>query len=238
MRKKIRSLFLFVIIAAVVFCGYEVKRGYDKYALALQECPLETTINKLRSKEHYTVYDDVPEIYYKALVAVEDRRFYKHNGFDIIGTARAIYNDIRAWELLEGGSTISQQLAKNLYFPHDNTLQRKIAEIFMAIKIEHEYNKEDVLEFYVNGIYYGSGYYCIYDASEGYFDKEPKDMTDYECTLLAGIPNAPSVYSLDVRPDLAKQRQEKVVECMVEVKLITPEESSSILNGVNDGKIN
>ena len=68
--------------------------------------------------------------------------------------------------------------------------------------------------------------------------KEPKDMTDYECTLLAGIPNAPSVYSLDVRPDLAKQRQEKVVECMVEVKYITPEESSSILNGVNDGKIN
>ena len=108
----------------------------------------------------------------------------------------------------------------------------------MAIKIEHEYNKEDVLEFYVNGIYYGSGYYCIYDASIGYFDKEPKDMTDYECTLLAGIPNAPSVYPLDVRPDLAKQRQEKVVECMVEVKYITPEESSSILNGVNDGKIN
>ena len=238
MGKKIRSLFLLVIVVTVVFCGYEVKMGYDKYALALRECPLESVITELRAKEHYTAYDNVPKIYYKALVAVEDRRFYKHKGFDIIGTARAIYNDIRAWELLEGGSTISQQLAKNLYFPHDNTLERKIAEIFMAIKIEHEYNKEDVLEFYVNEIYYGSGYYCIYDASEGYFDKEPKDMTDYECTLLAGIPNAPSVYSLDVRPDLAKQRQEKVVECMVEVKYITPEESSSILNGVNDGKIN
>jgi len=162
-------------------------------------------------------------------VAVEDRRFYKHNGFDIIGTTRAIYNDIKANELLEGGSTISQQLAKNLYFPKDNTLQRKIAEIFMALKIEKEYEKEEVLEFYVNGIYYGSGYYSIYDASVGYFGKAPKDMTDYECTLLVGIPNAPSIYSLNVRPDLAKQRQEKVVQCMVEVKYITENEAAAFL---------
>ena len=162
-------------------------------------------------------------------MAVEDRRFYKHNGFDIIGTTRAIYNDIKANELLEGGSTISQQLAKNLYFPKDNTLQRKIAEIFMAMKIEREYEKEDVLEFYVNGIYYGSGYYSIYDASVGYFNKEPKEMTDYECTLLVGIPNAPSVYSLNNRPDLARQRQKKVIDCMVEVEYITEDEGKEIL---------
>ena len=229
MRKRVRNLFLLVIIAAVVICGYEIKKGYDKYIFAIQECPIESAILELQAKEHYTAYDDVPEIYYKALVAVEDRRFYKHKGFDIIGTARAVYNDIRAWELLEGGSTISQQLAKNLYFPQDNTLERKIAEIFMAVDIEKHYDKQQVLEFYVNGIYYGSGYYCIYDAAEGYFQKEPIDMTDNECTLLAGIPNAPSVYSLDVRPDLAKQRQEKVVECMVEVKYITEDEGNRIL---------
>ena len=229
MRKRVRNLFLLVIIAAVVICGYEIKKGYDKYIFAIQECPIESAISELQAKEHYTAYDDVPEIYYKALVAVEDRRFYKHKGFDIIGTARAVYNDIRAWELLEGGSTISQQLAKNLYFPQDNTLERKIAEIFMAVDIEKHYDKQQVLEFYVNGIYYGSGYYCIYDAAEGYFQKEPIDMTDNECTLLAGIPNAPSVYSLDVRPELAKQRQEKVVECMVEVKYITEDEGNRIL---------
>ena len=229
MRKRVRNLFLLVIIAAVVICGYEIKKGYDKYIFAIQECPIESAILELQAKEHYTAYDDVPEIYYKALVAVEDRRFYKHKGFDIIGTARAVYNDIRAWELLEGGSTISQQLAKNLYFPQDNTLERKIAEIFMAVDIEKHYDKQQVLEFYVNGIYYGSGYYCIYDAAEGYFQKKPIDMTDNECTLLAGIPNAPSVYSLDVRPDLAKQRQEKVVECMVEVKYITEDEGNRIL---------
>lgn len=223
-----RLLWLFLIIVVIV-AGVQIKGGYDKYQQALVDRPLNEVLEELQNKDNYTQYEDVPEIYYKALVAVEDRRFYKHNGFDIIGSARAIYNDIKAWELLEGGSTISQQLAKNLYFPQDNTLRRKIAEIFMAMKIEREYEKEDVLEFYVNGIYYGSGYYSIYDASIGYFDKEPKDMTDYECTLLVGIPNAPSIYSLNVRPDLAKQRQEKVVECMVDVKYITEDEGREIL---------
>ena len=223
-----RLLWLFLVILVIV-AGVQIKGGYDKYQQALADSPLTDVLEELQGKENYTQYERVPEIYYKALVAVEDRRFYKHNGFDIIGTTRAIYNDIKANELLEGGSTISQQLAKNLYFPQDNTLQRKIAEIFMAMKIEREYEKEDVLEFYVNGIYYGSGYYSIYDASKGYFGKEPKDMTDYECTLLVGIPNAPSVYSLDVRPDLAEQRQKKVVECMVDVEYITEEEGNLIL---------
>ena len=139
-----------------------------------------------------------------------------------------MYNDIKAWELLEGGSTIAQQLAKNLYFPNDHTLERKIAEIFMALEIEREYEKEDVLEFYVNGIYYGSGYYNIYDASMGYFGKAPSEMNDYECTLLVGIPNAPSIYSLKVNPDLAHKRQSKVLECMVELEYISDEESEAI----------
>ena len=227
--KTIKRLLWLILIVLVIVAGVQIKGGYDKYQQALVDRPLNEVLEELQNKDNYTQYEDVPEIYYKALVAVEDRRFYKHNGFDIIGSARAIYNDIKAWELLEGGSTISQQLAKNLYFPQDNTLRRKIAEIFMAMKIEREYEKEDVLEFYVNGIYYGSGYYSIYDASIGYFDKEPKDMTDYECTLLVGIPNAPSIYSLNVRPDLAKQRQEKVVECMVDVKYITEDEGREIL---------
>ena len=223
-----RLLWLFLIIVVIV-AGVQIKGGYDKYQQTLADRPLNEVLEELQSKDNYTQYEDVPEIYYKALVAIEDRRFYKHKGFDIIGTTRAIYNDIKANELLEGGSTISQQLAKNLYFPKDNTLQRKIAEIFMAMKIEREYEKEDVLEFYVNGIYYGSGYYSIYDASIGYFDKEPKDMTDYECTLLVGIPNAPSVYSLNNRPDLARQRQKKVIDCMVEVEYITEDEGKEIL---------
>lgn len=228
--KTIKRILLLCLIVLIVIAGVQIKGGYDKYKTALKNMPLDEVIADLQSKENYVQYEDVPEIYYKALIAVEDRRFYKHNGFDIIGTGRAIYNDLKAWKLLEGGSTISQQLAKNLYFPQDDTLQRKIAEIFMAMKIEREYNKEDVLELYVNGIYYGSGYYCIYDASKGYFGKIPKDMTDYECTLLVGIPNAPSVYSLDINPDLAHQRQEKVVDCMVELEYITDDEGKEIIN--------
>ena len=222
-----RVLIIFVIILLVV-TGFHVKGGYDRYKSALEEKPLETVIDELKSEENYTKYEDIPKIYFDALVAVEDRRFYKHNGFDFIGSCRAVYNDIKAWELLEGGSTIAQQLAKNLYFPNDHTLERKIAEIFMAHEIEREYEKEDVLEFYVNGIYYGSGYYNIYDALVGYFGKAPSEMNDYECTLLVGIPNAPSIYSLKVNPDLAHKRQGKVLECMVELEYISDEESEAI----------
>ena len=232
--KAIKRILLLCLIVLVIVAGVQIKGGYDKYQNALEERPLETMIEELQSKENYTQYEDVPEIYYKALVAVEDRRFYKHNGFDVIGTTRAIYNDLKSWELLEGGSTISQQLAKNIYFPQDDTLERKIAEIFMAMKIEKEYEKEDVLEFYINAIYYGSGYYCIYDASMGYFDKKPSELTDYESTLLVGIPNAPSIYSLDVRPDLAHERQEKVVSCMVELEYISEEEKDIILSEKED----
>ncbi len=227
--KTFRRIVWLFIVLLLVAGGIQIKGGYDKYAQALAGKPLEDMINELKSKENYTAYDDVPEIYYEALIAVEDRRFYKHNGFDIIGSCRAIYNDLKAWDFVEGGSTISQQLAKNLYFPKDDTLKRKIAEIFMALKMEREYEKEDILEFYINGIYYGSGYYCIYDASQGYFDKEPKDMNDYECTVLVGIPNAPSVYSLKVNKDLAHKRQDKVLECMVELEYLSQEEADSIV---------
>ena len=226
--KIIKRVLLLLVIILLVVAGVQIKSGYDKYKTALDEKPLETVIAELQGKENYTKYEDIPKIYFDALIAVEDRRFYKHNGFDIIGTSRAIYNDFKARKWIEGGSTIAQQLAKNMYFPDDRTLQRKIAEIFMALKIEREYEKEDVLEFYVNGIYYGSGYYCIYDASKGYFDKKPSDMNEYECTLLVGIPNAPSIYSLKVNPVLAHKRQDKVLECMVELDYITQEKAEEI----------
>ena len=226
--KIIKRTLLFLVIILLVVAGIQIKGGYDKYKAALAEKPLETAVSELQSKENYTKYEDIPKIYYDALIAVEDRRFYKHNGFDIFGTTRAIYNDLKAWDWVEGGSTIAQQLAKNMYFQDDHAIQRKIAEIFMALKLERDYGKEKVLELYVNGIYYGSGYYCIYDASMGYFDKSPAEMNDYECTLLVGIPNAPSVYSLKVNPELAHQRQDKVLECMVELDYISEEESREI----------
>lgn len=228
--KKFFGFVFLVIIAAAAILGWT---GYSKYASALKEKPLDTAVSEIKSIKNYTVLDDIPQMYTDSVIAAEDRRFYYHNGFDIIGTARAIITDIKERKLVEGGSTITQQLAKNMYFIKDNSPTRKIAEIFMSFRIEKEYSKNEILELYVNGIYYGSGYYCLYDASMGYFGKAPRDMNDYESTLLAGIPNAPSAYSLKVNPELAEKRQDKIISSLVECGYINEEQGKDIVNKKN-----
>ena len=163
-----------------------------------------------------------------AVVAVEDHRFEQHWGIDLIAIGRAAWNNLISWSLREGGSTITQQLAKNMYFTQEKSFIRKIAEMFMAFRLENTYTKDKILELYVNSIYFGDGYYCVRDASRGYFGKEPIDMTGYESTLLAGIPNAPSVYSLTVNPDLAKQRQQYVIQQMVRYGYISEDEGKEL----------
>ncbi len=227
--KTVKRAFGLCLLILIAVCGYFVYGGYVKYTDALGTEPLAIAVARLENTANYTAIDDIPQIYRNAVIATEDRRFYKHSGFDLIGICRAIYVDIKTRSLAEGGSTITQQLAKNMYFPMDYTPQRKFAETFMAVKMEQELSKDKILELYMNGIYYGSGYYCIYDASMGYFGKIPSEMSDYECTLLAGIPNAPSVYSPKVNPELAYLRQEKVVDCMAECNYITESEAAEIL---------
>ena len=135
--------------------------------------------------------------------------------------------------MIEGGSTITQQVAKNIYFTQEKKLVRKIAEIFMAFDLENELTKDEIFELYVNTSYFGDGYYNIKEASNGYFDKEPIEINDYEATLLAGIPNAPSVYAPTKNPDLARQRQEQVLDKMVKYEFITESEKQEILNENN-----
>ena len=171
----------------------------------------------------------MPELYLDAVVAVEDHRFEQHLGIDLIAIGRAAWNNLTSWSLREGGSTITQQLAKNMYFTQEKSFIRKIAEMFMAFRLESSYTKDEILELYVNSIYFGDGYYCVRDASQGYFGKDPIDMTDYESTLLAGIPNAPSVYSLTANPDLAEQRQQYVIQQMVRYGYISEEEGQELL---------
>ena len=160
---------------------------------------------------------------------LQDHRFEQHFGIDLIAIGRATWNNLTSWSLREGGSTITQQLAKNLYFTQEKSFVRKIAEVFMAFRLESSYTKDEILELYVNSIYFGDGYYCVRDASQGYFGKDPIDMTDYESTLLAGIPNAPSVYSLTANPDLAEQRQRYVVQQMVRYGYISEDEGQELL---------
>ena len=162
-------------------------------------------------------------------IATEDRRFYEHKGVDYISVARAIYRDIRAKEFVEGGSTISQQLAKNIYFTQDRTGKRKVAETFMANKLDNTLSKEKIFELYVNTSYFGDGYYTVKDACKGYFKKELKEMTDYECIMLAGIPNAPSKYAPTKNPDLTKKRARHVIKKMVENEYLTQKKADIIL---------
>ena len=132
-------------------------------------------------------------------------------------------------DFVEGGSTITQQLAKNIYFTQDKKFERKIAEVFMAVKIENKCEKDEILELYLNTSYFGDGYYNVREASLGYFGKEPNQMTDYEAIMLAGIPNAPSVYAPTKNPELAKQRQKQVINKMIEYKYLTQSEADKIL---------
>ena len=227
--KIIRNILITVVLIGIVVGGIFVKNGYDMYKNALEKIPLEVKISSIKEKTMYAKIDEIPQIYKDAVISVEDHRFYKHNGVDIIAIGRAFVNDIKAMEFVEGGSTITQQLAKNIYFTQEKKITRKIAEVFMAFEIEKEYNKDQILELYLNTSYFGDGYYTVKEACKGYFNKELKEMTDYECILLAGIPNAPSVYAPTKNPELAIQRQKQVMNKMVEYEYLTQEEANKIL---------
>ena len=127
---------------------------------------------------------------------------------------------------VEGGSTITQQLAKNLYFSQEKTMNRKAAEVFLALELERNYTKDEILELYVNSIYFGDGYYNVGEASEGYFGKPAAKMNDYECTLLAGVPNAPSKYAPSKNLALAEKRQKKVISRMEACGYLTKEDTT------------
>lgn len=204
----IAGLILGAVIVVVIM-------GYRMFDDALENKPLSKAAAEIREQESFTRVDDLPDTYIDAIIAVEDHRFYEHFGVDPIALVRAMWNNILAGRLAEGGSTITQQLAKNMYFTQEKSFVRKVAEAFMAFKIEREYSKDEILELYVNTIYFGDGYYNVRDACEGYFDKLPCEMNDYESTMLAGIPNAPSVYAPTQNIELALKRQEYVVRQMM-----------------------
>jgi membrane peptidoglycan carboxypeptidase len=228
--KKVKKIILIFFIILMIIAASFLKSGYEYYESALQKTSMDEMINSIHSQENFTKFEDLPEDYINAVIAVEDRRFYIHPGIDPISIARAIGKDIISFKLVEGGSTITQQLAKNTYFTQSKNLTRKCAEIFMALKYEHTCTKEEIFELYVNTSYFGDGYYCVKDAANGYFDKDPIDMDLYECTLLAGIPNAPSVYAPTKNPELAMQRQAQVLKKMVKYKYLSQDRANEILN--------
>lgn len=228
--KKFLLIISLVILSIVAIL---IGQGYKMYKDAIDEIPLVEKIEAIKEQEEYTKLSDIPSIYKNAVISVEDHRFYKHCGIDVISIIRAAFNDIRTKSFVEGGSTITQQLSKNMYFTQEKKLTRKIAEVFMAREIEKNYNKDEILELYINTIYYGNGYYNIKSASLGYFGKLPKDLNSGECIMLAGIPNAPSLYNPKVSVELATQRQKQVIQKMIKYGNLSEGEADKILNENN-----
>ncbi len=212
-------LALALLIGSIVF-GIFLYKGYDMYKTALSESSMQERVEKIRSKSDYLGIDLISNDFKDAIIAIEDHRFETHGAVDFISIGRAIFRNVTSGSFDEGGSTITQQLAKNTFFTQEQKFTRKIAEIFAAIDMEKTYSKDQILELYMNTIYFGDGYYGINAASHGYFDKAPLDLTFDEATLLAGIPNAPSIYSLSNNPNLARQRQKYVIQSMIEYGFI------------------
>lgn len=223
--KLFKKLLIILSILILVTSCFLFLIGFSYYSKALKEKPLISRVEEITTKEHYMAFDQLPENYLNAVVAVEDHRYYDHGPIDFIAIARAIYTNLRNKEFDEGGSTITQQVAKNVIFNQDRTIIRKLGEVFAAYDLEKNYNKNEILALYVNTAYFGDGYYGIYDASMGYYKKEPKDLNLDEASMLAGVPNAPSVYAPTVNPDLAKKRQQHVLNKMVEYGYIKSDEA-------------
>lgn len=175
---------------------------------------LKQAVNARINSANYVKLQDIPESMQQAVVAVEDRKFYNHWGFDMEGIFRASLVNLQYGQVKEGASTITQQLVKNLFLSQEQTMGRKAEEFVLAMDMELNYSKDEILELYLNTIYFGSGYYGIKEASQGYFGKEPAMLALPESAMLAGIPNAPSLYSPYVDFMLAKKRQFIVLDAM------------------------
>lgn len=231
--KILKKFVLFILITILIILALIGLQGYNLYNSAISQVSLSDKVNEIRNNENFVKYSDLPDDLVNATIAVEDHRFRDHGAIDIVSIGRAIFSNIKAQNLVEGGSTITQQVAKNLYFMENtDDISRKVAELIMSYHLEKNYSKEDIFELYVNTIYYGNGYYGIKDASNGYLKKEPKDLTLDESTMLAGIPNAPSVYAPTVNMDLCKKRQAKVIRSMVKYGYISQDDADKIKLGI------
>lgn len=186
-------IILLVIITG--FCGYYGYLGYQIYQDKIQEQSLSERVNQLKSKEDYVTLDQISPIYKEAVLESEDRRFYQHGPVDYYGLARAMLTNITTFSFKEGGSTITQQLSKNLCLSFENDLSRKFAEVFIARDLEKMYSKDEILEMYLNITYLGEGNYGIQAASQYYYHIDAIDLNKQQSDILVKTLKRPSVYN-------------------------------------------
>lgn len=234
-KKKALKIALWIVLGLVglviLVTGFFAIKGAVMWSSAKKELSISQAAETLKTSEDFTPYENLPQFYIDAVISVEDRKFFSHGGINVKSIIRAALYDIKNQSLDQGGSTITQQLAKNVWFSQEKHLERKFAEVWAAFDLEKELDKNDIFALYVNSIYFGSDYYGITAAARGYFGKEPAELSEYECAMLAGLPNAPSVYSLNENPDLAKQRLDQVLDAMVVNGKINNKKRLELLSG-------
>lgn len=223
-------LTIFLIISYLALCAFARYKSKLSIRSANKLYIYDTNNNIVNSlNEEWISIDNMSTHIKNATISIEDKNFYKHSGFDFLRIIKSLYINFKNGKTLQGASTISQQLAKNLFLSFEKTWKRKLKEAWLTIELESQYDKDDILEAYLNTINYG-GIYGIDNASEYYFHKSSKDLTLAEATILAGIPKSPSNYSPISNLDNAKKRQKIILNSMVSNKYITEEESNEAYN--------
>ena len=230
------SFSLFVLGFLGIFYAYSMDADISSLKNELPQATVFYDINgevasKVSANKNEGVsISRVPKSMKNAVIAIEDRRFYQHHGIDLIGITRALINDIKARGMVEGGSTITQQLTKNTLLTSQKTLKRKVDEVFLAMKIERQYSKQEILQMYLNQIYFGDGAWGIKHAARNYFGKEVKDLSIGESALLAGIIKAPSALNPYHHLEKAIQRKNLVLGQMKKQGFLTTREYEQAIN--------
>ncbi|MCI5822434.1 MAG: PBP1A family penicillin-binding protein [Lachnospiraceae bacterium] len=186
------------------------------------DCKGETlSVLKGEKDAYYVEYDDIPIYIKQAIVSTEDKRFFKHKGLDYKGILRAIVAMIRDGEVTQGGSTITQQLARTVFLSNEKTWERKIEEMYIAVELEAKYSKEDILEFYINNVYFANGYYGIQAAAEGYFGVDVNHLSLSQMVYLCAIPNNPTMYNPLKKHDMTIKRRNRILKTMLDDGVIS-----------------
>lgn len=206
-KKIVLSITFIILMIGISKVAPIVLRGYQMYKTVINQTSIKDSVNKVRSDKDYITIDNISDEYISHVLRSEDRRFYFHFGFDFISTGRAVYNDLKAGSFIQGGSTITQQLAKNLYFDFDKKYERKVAELFVAFDLEKEYTKDEILELYCNITYFGENCYGIKEAANHYYGIDQKNLTKSQAGALVFTLKSPNNYNPHV---YHKQTNKKV----------------------------
>jgi penicillin-binding protein 1A len=232
-----------IALSFIFGIGFGLLRYYQKDLPSIAKLELDDTttglISKVYSADSTVIHEfyeekripislqEIPDFLKQAVIVTEDRRFYDHWGVDVMGILRAFWVNVRSGDIVQGGSTITQQLARNLFLTTEKTFSRKIREAILAFEIERTYSKDEILEMYFNQVYFGSGAYGIEAAAQTYFDKSARELVLDEGTLLAGIPRWPSRYSPYLNVEASLERRATVLDLMVRERHLSPAEAEA-----------